>query len=301
MKIALFIESRDHIQRNQFYVNSLCMHLDSLYDVDFFDLQTIKTLSLSDDYDLIVSVFRLKTFAANCERFERILNGRTIHVLDHDPWEQFIVDSPYLGYYQKIAKSGVNAVFNVSSKFWSDRINKDLGLKCVSHVWGPVVPPGREKSYIPWESRENLLGFSGADYPWRIKNHNYLKSNFPQFEWKMKMSYSEFEKYLFNLQIWLQSEKDGRADNSLWPKALEVISYGVFMIRDYQEESIVYEIDKIPTAFLFREYEEIPSIIEYIQSMSPSERRRRILTAIEIVSEKCYIENVAKKLTSQNL
>ena len=305
MKIALFIERFDHIRKNEFYVNSFCKKISHTYEVDFFELQNIQNKNF-DSYDLIISVFRLRIFTENCEKFSKILKGKRIHVLDHDPWLQFQDNSPCLGYYKKIIDSGVNATFNVSSDYWSNRVNNNLHMSCISHVWGPTIPEDRKsRAMTPWDSRKNLLGFSGTDYSWRVKNHSALKELFPEFKWQQKVSYNKFEDYMFDLKIWLQSEKDSCIEkgksispNSLWPKALEVLSYGVFMIKDYQEESKFYEIEKLPTAFLFQEYEEICDILEKIRLMNKKEKIDRVMTTLEIISNGDYMQKAVDKIIS---
>ena len=305
MKIALFIESFDHLKKNEFYVNAFCKTISKIYQVDFYELANVNSKKF-DSYDKLISVIRLKIFAVNSELFSKILNGKQIHVLDHDPWEQFKDNSPYTGYYQKIINSGVNAVFNVSSRYWSNIVISKFNMSCIPHVWGPIISDDRKKrSLAVWESRSNLLGFSGADYPWRVKNHDILKKMFPEFRWQQKISYEEFEDYMFNLRIWLQSEKESCfvnnesvVPNSLWPKSLEVLSYGVFMIKDYQEESKFYEIEKLPTAFLFHEYEEIYDILENIYSMNNKEKLDRVMTTIEFISNGNYMQKAVNNILS---
>jgi hypothetical protein len=114
--------------------------------------------------------------------------------------------------------------------------------------------------------------------------------------------YSSFLENLSKVRVWAQSETepiivDGQAmcRNWLWPKAIEVLSRGCFLIRDYQPEAENYT-KNMPTVFLFKSESEAITLLEQIESMTDAERNDRIRTTVDQVRKASYYQVISDRL-----
>ena len=85
-KVALFIESFEHVKSNEFYINAFCKKLFETARVETFEIypdpstkistrQNEIKASFSSSYDVIISFIRLRVFEANRFFFSEIFSS----------------------------------------------------------------------------------------------------------------------------------------------------------------------------------------------------------------------------------
>jgi hypothetical protein len=114
--------------------------------------------------------------------------------------------------------------------------------------------------------------------------------------------YSNFLKHLSTVKVWAHSETeplivDGNTvcRNWLWPKAIEVLSRGCFLIRDYHPEAENYVKD-MPTVFMYKDENEANSLLEKIESMTDAERNDRMQTTVDQIRAASYYQVISDRL-----
>lgn len=289
-KLHILVDSLSYVQ-SEIYQHQLHRILVNDYDCVYHEINSLNKLTIESS-DIVFSALKLRTLYRNSSLVAKSIGDARIIVQDYDPWVSFEDDSQFKGAYFDISKN-VNALFFVPSFEWANLITKK-GLKCVASKIG-MLPSYCDNT--SWENRKIELEFRGAHYPSRDKAMERLfQSEFPYCWKKGTISpYQDFLKHLSNIKIWAfsDSEKivvDGEtiSKNALWPKCMEILSRGCFLIRDWQPEAENYVKD-IPTAFTFKDEKDALSNLRWIQNMPDDILNDYILDSVnKIRKENCY-------------
>jgi hypothetical protein len=285
-RLLLLVDSRSYIRSNC-YQHQLAATLARHFDVRMLSVREIKTIPLVRlaNYDVILSVMRLRTVSALLDRLARFLRDRPVFIYEQDIWHAFMDDSPYRGAYHRIAgKLNVRA-FLATSNWWRDyAASQNLPVRFVRMGMLPeYCVSGPE-----WNARSIRLGFQGSLHPHRKAFFQRLADMRLPVQTLPSAPYRTYLDNLHSMRIYIHNEDDcwlvdGKriARNALWIKETEVASRGTFVIRDYEEEAEAYGISELPTVMPFRSIEEVPEIVHRIEAMDPSERRDRMVASAE--------------------
>ncbi|GAB4392145.1 MAG: hypothetical protein Tsb005_04890 [Gammaproteobacteria bacterium] len=300
-KLLLLVDSKPYIKANC-YQHQLYSTLRQNFKIKCITSRQItqqKPIVL-EQYDCILSVLRQRTLLALRNQIKVLLQGFPVSVYDQDPWQGFMDDSPYKNSYFRIADCLNINNFLVTSNWWSEYLAKQ-GFSTRFVRMGML--PKYCKLGNPWERRGINLGFQGS-------LHTHRKQFFDELtKWGITVSfftsakYKNFLKNLNNIQIYIHTEQaPWKIDNqwyprnALWIKDIEAAARGCFAIRDYEEESIAYDIDKIPTIFTYREIKEVPDIIHYINSLDTLTKNQMIKQSVEHIKQRADWETVVHAL-----
>jgi len=300
-KLLSIIDTHDYTL-NEIYQGQLYERMQQLISVDFITLDDIlKNKSINfKDYDVVYCSLKIRNTLQYLRQLSTFLNGHQVIIQDYDPWVNYIDDSPYKNCYSTINSSLNVKSFFVSAKFWSDKLNVDnikstpikLGMLS-KHVHNPTMYP----------SRTNLIEFRGSKHPLRIKGMNELINATIPVNWGSTIKpYSNFLNHLQTISIWAHNElfitvnNQKYEANSLWPKALEVLSQGCFLLRDKQSEAMWYDMYDIPSTFLFDDVKHAKLLYEQICNMSIKEKNERITYTINFIKNKDYFSDIIHQI-----
>jgi hypothetical protein len=296
-KLHIFVDSISYV-KNEVYQHQLHSVLNEDYDCFYYEIDNISQFKLNSE-DIVFSALKIRTLRSKLEKLSQILNGTHILVQDYDPWVSYEDSSQYKGTYELIA-SKLDVTFFVPHLEWSKFIISK-GHRCVTSKIG-MLPTYCDDT--PWENRSINLEFRGSKYPSRnLGMQRLFDSGFPNC-WTQGIikPYQVFLNHLSNVKIWAHSESqpiiiDGKkiCRNWIWPKAIEVLSRGCFLIRDYQPEAENYVKD-MPTVFLFKREDEAISLLENIEKMSNSEKNDRIRSTVNQIKKESYYQVISHNI-----
>lgn len=284
--LLLLVDSPDYIRENC-YQRQLLATLEKSYCVTMFSVKQIKYFPFVRlaKYDRVLSVLKLRTMDAILPQLKRLLGKAPLFVYEQDPWQGFMDDSPYRGAYGRIHAVLNIQSFLITSRWWASFV-AEHGYPTTFVRMGML--PEYCDAGPSWGQRPLHLAFQGTLHPHR-------KAFFDQLEELgcpvSQLGSGSYDEYLYNLhriQIYIHTEDapwvvDGKAlpRNAIWIKDTEVAARGTFAIRNWDEEADAYNIAELPTIFTFKQVEEVPSIIKYIQGMPESERNERMRISAE--------------------
>lgn len=267
------------------YVESNCWqkqlrdHISLQSDVhQIVTLSDIKSSSLSipDDY-IVLSTVKMRNVFKYLDVIERFVCDHKIYVYDQDPWESFIDQGTLNGSYEFVSKCLNVASFVVTSKWWANFLyERGYSSKFVK-MW----PCKANCVSVPrWSDRPVNVGFMGQLHDYRRNAIDYLFKNYGvSVECHGSKSYNAYLDTLTRMKFFFHSEAERSwttngitglwtidgipvQQNALWAKDIEVAARGCIAIRKYEDESIAYDVDAIPTIATYRDMSEIPAIIE---------------------------------------
>jgi hypothetical protein len=283
---------------SEVYQHQLHEELTRLYEVSYHELSSLGKIYI-DPGDVVFSALKLRSVKSHLNRISAAVGNNLIIVQDYDPWVSFEDGSPYKGAYTTI-QNHLNAKFFVPSKNWCDLISR-RNITCRYH---PIGMAPRYCTANPWENRDVRLEFRGSSYPSREAGmHRLVAGGLPD-PWVRKpiKPYSSFLEHLTRVRVWAHNENetiivDGEhiCRNWLWPKAIEVLSRGCFLIRDWQPESENY-VSMMPTARLYRHEAQANDLLLEIESLEPRVRNEMILETVEQVRRADYYRNLSLKI-----
>jgi len=296
-KIHLLVDSINYIE-NEPYQHQLNKVLNQNYECIYHEIGDL-TKQINKN-EIILSLLKIRSTKKHIDWIVSLVGDTHIIVNDYDPWVSFEDGSIHKGTYEFIS-SKLNATFFVPSIEWT-KIIKSKGLRCVSSKIGMLSD---YCDTTPWEKRINQVEFRGAHYSCRdIAMKKLFDTGFPMC-WKAgKIApYHFFLERLSTIQVWAQSETepifvDGNpiCRNWLWPKAIEVLSRGCFLIRDKQPEAENY-VKNMPTVFLFEKETEALDLLNKINSLSNKEKNERIKETINYIQNELYYQVICDNLT----
>jgi hypothetical protein len=110
-------------------------------------------------------------------------------------------------------------------------------------------------------------------------------------------------KHLSNVKVWAHDESEtvtfeGEvfSRNCLWPKALEVLSRGCFLLRDWQVEADNYGISILPTAYLYRDIKDAQVLLDKINSIPEEECNNRIRETVRWIRKQDFYGQASREL-----
>jgi hypothetical protein len=285
-RLVLFADSKKYI-KNNCYQSQLLKTLERNYRVRIVSAEDIsnEVIPKGLESDMALSVLRMRTLSALAPKLGSILQGRSLWVYEQDPWQAFMDDSPYKGAYHHIASFIQVAAFLNTSLWWTKYV-RERGLPSVFVRMGML--PEYCKLGKVWDRRSIGLGFQGTLHPHRKRFFEQLSGYGMPVTVLPSSPYSRFLNTLQDIRIHIHTEDapwviDGMSvsRNALWIKDTEAAARGCFSIRDHEDESDAYAIDDIPTIYTYRDVDEVPTLVESIMSMSPSERDDRMVEAVK--------------------
>jgi hypothetical protein len=296
-RLHILVDSVNYV-KNEVYQHQLHRVLNAEHDCVYHEIGSLSKINIQPS-DLVFSALKIRTLKAQLSRVEQALNRNHLIVQDYDPWVSYEDGSPHKGTYETIA-SKLNVTFFVPHSEWSKFI-QSRGHKCVTSKIG-MLPEYCDAN--PWTNRNIRVEFRGSSYPSRRAGISRLiNAGFPDCWNKNNISpYDAFLRHLSTVRVWAQSETeplivDGKAmcRNWLWPKAIEVLSRGCFLVRDEQPEAENYTKD-MPTVFLFKDETEALGLLEQIEAMSDAEKNERIQATVDMVQNARYYQVISEKI-----
>jgi hypothetical protein len=298
MNLTVLVDSKSYAF-SEIYQQHLHKELIKNHQIQYVEISDLSTTRPLHDNILVCTKFR--TTLQISSQIKKWIDKRRVVVQDYDPWVFLEDNTVFSKGYEIISNSFINCSFAVPNRYWSEIIRKKTGREV--HTFRLGVPP-EQCDKNQWENRKNRLEFRGSQYPTREKNYEKI-SRFIPINWDKKVikPYSSFLDFLSNTRIWAQDESetvivDGNhhCRNWLWPKSIEVISRGCFLIRDRQEEAEFYQVDSLPTVFLYNSVKETPDLLASIENMSNEERNERISHSANWVKQQDYYGQIARDI-----
>lgn len=232
---------------------------------------------------------------------EEWLKGCPIVIFDQDPWHAFMIDSPYIGVYER-ANDQLNVkAFAVTTNWWAKFLNEN-------RLPGMFVRMGLLPEYcseLPSSKERKIeLGFVGQLHPYRKKLFDELSNCKLDVTHIKNVGYSQFLRKLSDIEIFIHAEEcevsleDRKIDLNvgLWVKDIEAIGRGCFSIRNRGEDSESYDLDNHKTMFLYDDVKEVPEIIETIKKIDEDEKRAIINSSVARIKESNNWLKTARKL-----
>lgn len=299
MKLTILVDSIDYVT-NEIYQHQVHEVLKNEHECQYVSINDIRRCAPTYDNVLIATKFR--TTVAYAKEIDRWLDTRKCLIQDYDPWVFFDDTSQHRGGYTTVAET-IRCLhsFLIPNKHWCDIVRDSTGKAATPFRLG--MKPEYCDATV-WESRTREIEFKGSSYPTRITNFERFTRHVPVV-WNKEIikPYSQFLKYLSTVRIWAHDESEPITVNGtmlcrnwLWPKALEVLSRGCFLIRDYQPEAAVYGIDRLPTAFLYQNLEEASDFVDRIVTMNDDERNDRIRETVHWIREQNFYVDFSKHI-----
>ena len=293
MKLTVLVDSVDYV-KNEVYQQHVHAILPQYFDVTYIEYgpHTNRTDKFKGDENVFICM-KSRNLLKHVHDIKIWLGDRKPIVQDYDPWVFYDDTSPYKGGYDAIAEKLKEFTLFVPSQYWSSITKTKSGIDARPFKLG--IPPDKCEVNF-WQCKANDIIFRGSSYPSRERSFAKLSQQIPVV-WKRDVirPHSAFVSYLRDVKIWAQDESDPividgieHSRNWLWPKAIEVLSMGCFLIRNFQEESLFYEIDKMPTAFLYNDVKETPDILNMISAMSVEEKNQRIVDTVNFIKKQDY-------------
>ena len=299
MNLTILIDDEPYIQSDPYQVQ-LHNSFRKNHNCQYVNLETIGETKPA--YENVYIATRFRNTIRQKKTIVNWLSGRRCLVQDYDPWVFMDQTSQhYMGY--KIASEAIpNSSFLIPNYFWSNFISEKLNIKTHSFRLG-MSPELCDDS--PFENRKIPIEFRGSSNPAREKNFKEFQSRVPAAKWERSKitPYSEFLKHLSNVRVWAHDESEcvtfqdeSISRNCLWPKAIEVISRGCFLLRDWQVEADNYGISTLPTVFLYKNMNEAQDLLDKINRMSIEESNNRISQSVEWVKKQDFYEKISGSL-----
>jgi len=297
MKISVLVDSIDYV-KNEIYQQHIYNVLSNNDNFEYIEWQGNRTIKGQEN---VFICMRFRNVVSNANEIKAWLGNRIPIIQDYDPWVFYEDGSKYKNGYEKVANVLENVKFAIPNLTWSKFISKKISKKFFAFKLGV---PAYCCDNTPWEKRSHRLEFKGRSYSIREKSFQIISEYIP-INWNKEIisPYSNFLSYLSNVRVWAQNESipiivdnQTMCNNWLWPKAIEILSRGCFLIRDMQEEAKHYGIDKLPTVFLYTNVKETPEILDKIESMSDKEKNERINETISWIKKQNYYVDIPNNL-----
>jgi hypothetical protein len=290
-KHLVLIENRQYFESNCFLSQlSSAMQHSTAYKFQLIQFSLLKRLPrhvvqlyftfATRNNPRVTLILKQRTINREIDRLASWLRDTPIYVYDQDPWESYIDSSESKGAYDRIVSHLNCRKIIVTSEWWKNWVGARLNCQVEFFRMGissRICDGGK-----PFASRGTSLGFRGLRHPHREAFFREIKRDFGlDVEFLSSTdTYAEYLSYLGNLQIMIHEETgyyicDGVAvqrNAGLWIRDLEAAALGCFVIREYNEDSISYGIEKIPLIRLYQSRSEIPGIISTINSLSAKEK-----------------------------
>lgn len=302
-KVLALIDSREYTL-NEIYQGQLYEELPKHVDLTIVCLDEIvnKTSNINPKlFDGVYCSIRYRKTLEHVQKIKEFLDDTPVIVNDYDTWVNYIDGSPYKNTYKIVAQNLNVKCWFTSAKWWSDKLNAD-GFPATPLKLG--MKPALIENTKRFEEKTRLIEFRGSKHELRVVGHNKLVASGFDVPWLPSIKpYSEFLKSINDLKIWAHNEGepiliDGvkHSFNALWPKAIEVLSRGCFVIRDRHDEASWYDMHKLPTVFLFDDVSDAHEKLNEILSIPENEKNDRIEFTISSLKEQNYWTKYARTI-----
>jgi hypothetical protein len=301
VKLLIIVDTKTYVF-GEIYQHQLHKALNATHECTYAEIGNLDPKLLEHHYDAVFSCLKIRTLIGRIDEVKRFLGPTRVIVQDYDPWVILADDAPYKGGYHRINDALNVAAFFIPHKFWSDVMRNRHGFNVVTRPIG-VMPEYCDAT--PWEQRTVRTDFRGSPRPYRERAFQKLIEAGAPVKWDRNLiqPYDRFLKHLSTVRIWVQSESepvylDGipYQRNCLWPKAIEVLSRGCFLVRDHQPEAGYYGITSMPSAFLFHDEHEVVGIIDGIESMDATERNDCMRETVAMIKNTDYYRVISDEL-----
>ncbi len=302
-KLLVLIDSHEYAF-NEIYQSQLWERIKTRDDVDvsYITLDHVRqnVQINTDDFDRVYIALKVRNTIINSELIGKFFKEKEVIVQDYDPWCNHTDDSPWKNGYKKIQRSMDVKGFFISSGQWTALLNSQ-NIPAVHIKLGML---NRHLSNNSHQNRRNSIEFRGARHQTRVKGYErLLRANVP-IQWLTTIKpYKAFLDDLSSLGTWCHDESeplivDGKnvCSNWVWPKSLEALHRGCFLLREHQPESSDYGIDKLSTAFLYESYEEAKKMSDTILSMSNKEKDERMNETVSVLSKIDYYGDIIDRI-----
>lgn len=305
-RVLLLVDSVSYV-RGEIYQHQLLEAFDARHDLDvrFVELQQMTYPNAASGFDRIVSLLKIRTLDAHRERVRAFLGSTPVMIVDYDPWVNFVDGSPYRGCYQRIASTINVGSFYVSAQTWANKVTQELGLPCRFVKLGML---SKYCSFTPWRERMREIEFKGTRHSWRVAGHERLLMAGLPVVWDpfVVKPYDAFLNYLSTVRVWAHSEIgawtiNGKqiVPNAVWPKGIEALARGCFVIRDAQEEMLHYDSEKMPALLTFNNESEAPVVYEKLLSLSDEQRDNMMRETVHFIGSCKYYDRIVEQLVDQ--
>lgn len=304
----IVVDSLDYAKKNCFVSQLIdALILESKDKLQIINLEGLRYLARDknkiSDQNLLFLV-RQRIFYKHLDEISLLVGNATVDIYDQDPWNSYMIDSPSFGFYEKMKKQIQLGTLFLTSKWWSDYVleREKINTLFVKMWMAPKLCMDSGKRRTP-------LGFRGT-----LRGH---RKNFFLDLQKMGikvqidrpgLKYRKYLKYLSSLQIFVHDESDyfvcdfGKVPMSyaMWVKDIEIAARGTFVIRNENQESTTYDVDRIPLIKTYKTISEIPEILASINRLSEVESQIVRKTSVNYIIEKNYWKTTAQELLLKN-
>lgn len=296
MKLTVLIDSHEYVDSDP-YQKQFHARLAKEHECQYVELSAMHVPEHSNVYVAL----RFRHTIKFRHQIALWLAGRPCIAQDYDPWVFFDNTSQHCGGYEFAINAIPGIEFAVPNRYWANIIRSKTGAKVHEFRLG-MAPELCDAA--PWESRTTRLEFRGSPYPVREANFQKLSAVIPvSWEREKIVPYSAFLKHLSSVRVWAHDESEmvsvGSVEhtrNWLWPKAIEVLSRGCFLIRDWHPEAETYGISGLPTAFLYGSVTQTASMLDQIERMPAQECNDRIEATVKWVREQDFYGVTCKQM-----
>lgn len=289
--LVVLCESVKHLRTTPF-ISQLYPVLCQNFVVRTISLRRLKFLPIRfGSGELVLSLLRQRSWRSALPTLARATERSGIVFYDQDPWEAYHQHASSPGVYSAVNNTLKVRKFLVTSRWWADYIHERDGL-LTGFVRMGVVPEmcGVGPFYA---QRPIEVGFQGKLHAHRKVFFDRMDNLGVNVVFRPSKPYAEFLKELQDVRIYLHDERCGLLLDDgkplaqwLWVKESEAVARGCFTIRDYEDESLAYGMDELPTVMPFRQESDIPTIIDSIRAMPERERQERINTSVEAMRQR---------------
>ncbi len=272
------IDTKQYIDTNC-YQHQMSEALEARFNVKYITLGDLNMSEVPRNAP-VLSRLKLRSVYNNLARLREALEARPVMVYDQDPWESFMIDSPYSGAYQKIYDTlNVSTFLNISH-WWRDRV-RDLDLPSqFVQVW--TLPRYCRAQAVPWKDRKHDVVFCGTMYPRRKAFFDSLEALGVKVEvLPAGKSYPDYLDDIAQARIAMRSEQLSwtintgsgietiTSANALWKRDIETAAQGCFSMRDGDSEMNHWHIDKIPSIIPFKDVATAAQNVKWVLQLAP--------------------------------
>jgi hypothetical protein len=300
-RLVVICESDKHLKETPF-ISQLYPILCQNFDVQTFSRRWLKFVPTRfRSGDLVLSLLRQRSWGSMLPTLARATDRSGIVFYDQDPWEAYHDRASSPGIYPKLNENLRVRKFLVTSRWWANYMRQRDRLP-IAFVRMGILPELCDIGPA-YEQRSMDVAFQGGLHSHRKAFFDRMKKLGVDVTIKPSSGYDKFMNCLHDIRIYLHDERRGvlLEDGSpcgqwIWVKETEVAARGCFAIRNYEEESLAYGMDELPTVMPFRQEADVPSIIETIRSMPESERLERMKTSVETIRQRNDWQTVVSAL-----
>ena len=302
-KVLILADSRKYIRNNcfQLQLHESIKALKTNFQIEYFylnpkELQSFEIFKQkSKSYLFVLSTLRQRVLFNNISLITKLIGDTPLKVYDQDPWQNYIDNSPTNGCYALLQNNFHLTDLFVTSNYWANYI---AGMDKIQTTF---VRMGMLPKLCSLGTSQNMRGksveFKGSLHAHRQKAFDAMRINGQIVNINLdRLEYPKYLKYLQNLAIFVHDESGywmcrGEKipmSTGMWVKDIEVASQGCFSIRNYDEESKTYSLEKIPLIKFYNNPSEVKKIVDDIFLLSEEKLKNIQSTSVQYIIENNY-------------